>query len=517
MTDMHTDPQAATLAFLADPATHGGAPVERIDTHISAVFLAGDRAIKIKKAVTLPFLDFAPLQARRTACAAEVRLNRRTAPDLYLGTATITRQTDGTLAFDGTGEVVDEVVLMRRFDQAGRLDNVAARGDLNRHVLTDLAEAVAAFHDAAEPIHSMGGADDVRRVIDGNADSFAAFKGTVFDPALVDAVLERSRGVHALHAALLDRRQEKGLVRRCHGDLHLGNVVIHEGHPQLFDCIEFNDAFACIDVLYDLAFLLMDLQHGGHDRAAANVFNAYMDMRADIEGLPLLPLFLSMRAQIRAHVSAAIAVHAADPAPLHEAARAYLQRASAYLEPTAPRLIAIGGLSGSGKSRAARELAPFVGPAPAALVLRTDVIRKRLCGLHPTERLPAQAYTREVSDSTYAALLQQATQALAAGHAVIADAVFARPEERTAIEGVATIMNVPFTGLWLEADPAVAEARITNRTRNASDATPEVLRQQQTYSLGPMSWTTIDSSHAKDDTDRAVRAALIPSTTHSED
>lgn len=512
MTDMNADPQAATLAFLADPATHGGAAVDRIDTHISAVFLAGERAIKAKKAITLPFVDFAPLEARRKACQAEVILNRRTAPGLYLGTATITRAADGTLTLDETGdsdgEIIDEVVLMHRFDQAGVLTNVAARGDLTRHMLTDLAEGIAAFHDSAEQIRTRGGATDVRQVIDGNADSFAAFTGSVFDPALVDAVLTRSREVHARHADLLDSRMKGGFVRRCHGDLHLGNVVLHKGLPQLFDCIEFNDAFACIDVLYDLAFLLMDLQHGGYDRAAGQVFNAYMDLRADTQGLALLPLFLSMRAQIRAHVSAAIADHSPSPDALHDTARAYLDRAARYLEPVAPRLVAIGGLSGSGKSRAARELACHLGPAPAALVVRSDVIRKRLCGAQPTDRLPAQGYTRAVTEATYKSLLQQASDALAAGHSVIADAVQARPEERRAIEGVAALMNVPFTGLWLEADADIAEARITARVRNASDATPDVLRQQQTYDLGPMTWSRIDSSGSKDQTDRAVQDAL---------
>lgn len=510
-------PQDAVLAFLADPASHGAGvgAVERVDTHISAIFLPDgvDRVVKVKKAVTLPFVDFAPLQARKDACEREVVINRRTAPELYLGCEPIVRRGDGLAlggAMDGEGEVVDYAVVMRRFDRATQFDRLAASGKLDRNALLDLAEAVAHFHDAAETVDEprFGGAAALASTIDGNEAAFAGFKGTVFNAAAVDAVLEGSRAAIAAHGALADERRAKGLVKRCHGDLHLGNICQMGGKPVLFDAIEFNDDFAVIDVLYDLAFLLMDLLHAGLARSASLVFNHYMDLRDDIGGLPLLPLMLSMRAQIRAHVTAAIATHVADPEALHAEARRYLAEARSYLTPAVPRLIAVGGLSGSGKSRAARELAPYLA-APGALVLRSDVIRKRLAGRKPWDKLGKDDYTQASSDNTYAMLTTQAAAVLAAGFPVIADAVFSKPAERAAIEAAAREAGVPFAGLWLEADPAIAEQRILMRRRNASDATPEVLRAQLSYDVGPLTWTRVNSSFAKDRTDRACRKAVL--------
>lgn len=509
--------QEAVLDFLADPAAHGPGvkDVERIDTHISAVFLAGDRAVKLKKAVTLPFVDFAPPEARARACRREVDINRRTAPDLYLGCVPVIRRPDGTLAFGGgaddkpeEGTVVDWVVLMRRFAADARFDRLAARGRLDRNLLLDLAEAVARFHDQAEAVPARGGAAAMRAIVDGNARAFAPFRGTVFEPRLVDDVLERTRALVELHAERLDARRRDGFVRHCHGDLHLRNICLFEGRPVLFDAIEFNDDFAVIDVLYDLAFLLMDLRHASLAKAASLVFNHYMELQNDINGLPLLPVFLSLRAQIRAHVTAAMA-GGSEKRDVREAeARRYLVEASDYLTPPPARLVAVGGLSGSGKSRAARELAPYLG-APGALVLRTDVIRKRLSGRKPWEKLTKDAYTAEMSQRTYAVLCEEAAHVLAHGYPVIADAVFAKESEREAIEAVAREAGVPFTGLWLEADPLVAEQRILMRRRNASDATPEVLRAQLDYDVGPVRWHRIDSSFAKDRTDRACRRAVL--------
>lgn len=505
--------QDAVLAFLADPASHGPgvSAVERVDTHISAVFLPDgrDRVVKVKKAVTLPFLDFAPLAARKEACEREVAINRRTAPEMYLGCEPVVRR-DGHLALGGAGEVVDWAVVMRRFDRTTQFDRLAASGKLDRNTLLDLAEAVAQFHDGAEVVENarFGGAAALAATIDGNEASFAPFKGSVFDAAALESVLERSHAAVARHGALLDARRAAGLVRRCHGDLHLRNICQMGGKTVLFDAIEFNDDFAVIDVLYDLAFLLMDLRHAGLSRAASLVFNHYMDLRDDIGGLPLLPLMLSLRAQIRAHVTAAIAAHVAEPEPLHAEARRYLVEAGDYLTPPRPRVVAVGGLSGSGKSRAARELAPYLA-APGALVLRSDVIRKRLSGRKPWDKLAKEDYTQGSSDRTYAALTAQAAEALAGGWPVIADAVFSKPAERAAIEAVARDGGVSFTGLWLEAEPAIAEQRILMRRRNASDATPEVLKAQLSYDVGPLAWTRVDSSFAKDRTDRACRKAVL--------
>lgn len=507
--------QTAALALLADAATHGGAAPQRVETHISAIFLGEERVLKLKKAVNLGFVDFTTLEARRVACAREVALNRRTAPDLYLGVSPVLRGSDGRMAVgrpDGGvpegAEVLDWVVVMRRFDDSQLFDRLAGEGGLTRSLLLDLAEEVAAFHEAAAPRPDPAGAEALASVVRGNATSFGRYTGDLFDAPRIDALIARSLAAIDRHAGLLDARARAGRVREAHGDLHLGNITLWDGRPLIFDCIEFNEAFSVIDTLYDLAFLLMDLGVRGMRREASQVFNHYMDITGDTDGLPALPVMLSVRAQIRAHVSAAMAAGADDPAPLRDKALTYLAFAEQVLETPPPRLIAVGGLSGSGKSRCARELSPYAGAVPGAVVLRTDVLRKRLAGVAPWQRLPADAYTPEMSTRTYAALTDEAARLLAAGQTVIADAVFARPDERAAIAAVARAAGVPFAGLWLEARPEVAEERIVSRRRNASDASPEVLRAQLGYDTGPIDWARIDSSGSKDQTDRAARAAI---------
>lgn len=507
------------LTLLSDPQTYGlptDTSVTRIDTHISAVFLAGDQVLKIKKAVTLPFLDFVPLQKREEACRAEVSLNRRTAPSLYQGVSAVRQRADGALFLDDTppadgtadATVVDWVVRMNRFPQEALLDAVAASQGLDRGLLLDLAEGLARFHQQAEPTTAYGGAPGMHHVLDGIIASMQGHCGPVFraQDAQRTAAATRAR-IHAL-TDRLEARRLRGMTRRCHGDLHLRNICLLDGKPVAFDCIEFNQDFSQIDILYDLSFLLMDLRHAGYDREAATVLNAWLELTNDLDGLVLLPLFLSLRAQIRAHVTASIAACQDDPAPLLADARKYLREAEEYLRPVPPALIAVGGLSGSGKSRCARRLSDQIGLAPGAVVLRTDVIRKRLFGCGPYDTLPPDAYTPESSARTYAALYAEALTVLGSGLSVVTDAVFAREQERDAVSAVAAAAGVPFVGLWLEAPAEIAAERITRRTRNASDATVAVLQQQQTYDTGPITWVRIDSSGTRRDTDRQARSAV---------
>jgi hypothetical protein len=268
-------------------------------------------------------------------------------------------------------------------------------------------------------------------------------------------------------------------------------VVLLDGQPTLFDAIEFNDAIACIDVFYDLAFLLMDLDYRDLRPFANLVLNRYLQQRDESAALPLLPLLLSMRAAVRAKVAAsleAVAEGDADKAKQSHEAGVYFRRALDYLSPPPPRLIAVGGLSGSGKTTLARALAPQIGAAPGALHLRSDVLRKQLAGVPELERLPASAYTVEASASVYAELARRAAQGLAAGHSVVVDAVFARPEERADIEAVAQAAGVGFTGFWLAADRSVLTARVQGRRSDASDADARVVERQLTYDLGTITW-----------------------------
>lgn len=506
---MTRDPQAELLAWLSLPSTFGAGidTVERIDTHISAVFLAGDRAYKLKRAVRLPFVDFTSVEQRKSACERELVVNRRTAPQLYLGVAAVTRQDDGSLAFDGTGPVLDWLVVMARFPQDRLFDRLAGQGALRRDEARQLADVVADFHRSAERRPAWGGEAGVRFTIDTNALSLARFIPALFDPVRAAAVTEKSLAWLTRVAPDLERRRAAGMVRQCHGDLHLGNICLLQGRPTLFDGIEFNDDFACIDVFYDLAFLIMDFQARGLPDLAATVFNRYLERTGDLEALSVLPLFLSLRAAIRAHVSAAMA--AGDRTGRHhDDALAYLARAEAYLTPPPPRLLAVGGLSGSGKSRLAADLAPLLGAAPGAVSLRSDILRKRLAGVDPETRLPAGGYSAEMTERTYATLCAQAEQALRLGHAVIADAVFARPDQRDAIEAVARRLDVPFDAIWLDAAPDVLRARVEARRGDASDATAAVLDRQLTYPLGTIGWRRQDASAGKAETFLSARQAL---------
>ncbi len=509
---MIVEDQSEVVALLSRPETFGAGvdTVDRVETHVSLVFMGGDRVLKLKRAVKLPYLDFSTAGLRRGACEAEVAINRRTAPHLYRGVVAVTREAGDGLALSGTGPAVDWLVDMARFDEDTLFDRLARRGALDRTLMEDLADAIASFHGEAEPRPDRGGAAATAAIIANNAQCFAQCADGILDD---DAVVRLNAGAAAAVARLapaLDRRREALRVRHCHGDLHLRNIFLDAGRPTLFDAIEFDPALADIDVAYDLAFLLMDLDHRGLRDLANVVLNRYLDLTADGGGLEVLPLFLSMRAAIRCHVDATAAGigDRDEAAALAAEAAAYLEKGLAYLAPPPPRLVAIGGLSGSGKSRLARVVAPDLGAAPGARIARSDVLRKRLAGVGSETRLGAEGYTPEMTERTYAAVYDEVRESLAAGHAVVADAVFARPEERDAIAAVADAAGVPFAGLWLEAPAAAMETRIRERRRNASDATPEVMRRQLDYDVGEMTWTRIDSGGSREATVAAAREAL---------
>lgn len=510
---MSDNDQRETIEFLTAALTANGEPPQIITTHISIIFLSGDRALKLKRAVKFPFLDFRTLDQRRDACLKEIEINRRTAPSIYRGVLPITRDDSG-LAIDGDGEVVDWLVDMHRFDDSLLLDRLASveRG-LRRPLIEDLADAIVDFHARAEVRPDKGGAAGIRRIAENNIQAFQAQRsGGVFDGAPVEMVTERTVDLIERCADVLDARRENGRVRACHGDLHLKNICLIDGRPTLFDAIEFSSDFSDIDVLYDLAFLLMDLDFHNKERLSTFLFNRYLDVgdeRPDV--YTVLPIFLSMRAQIRAHVGAAIAASqqsASDREREVETARRYLDLAETYLAPSAPRLVAVGGLSGSGKSRLAREIACYLGRRPGARVVRTDVVRKRLMGIHPNETLAPEGYAADVTAKTYEIFADQAREALENGQSVVMDAVFAKEAQRREVEALAGTCSVPFTGIWVDAPEAVRVERVATRKRNVSDATVDIARQQSTYDLGQNDWARVDSSGKKKETVRQARALL---------
>ena len=491
--------QDEVVAFLANPETHNGAAVEEIETHGARVFLAGDRVYKLKRAVWYPFMDFSTLAKRRDACQAEIRLNRRTAPSIYLDACPIVRTDTGLLSIGGDGEEIDWVVVMARFDQDFLFDRMAQRGALDGGIVEALADSIARFHEDAERYTNVDFAATMTGIVAGNRlnlDIWFSEPNRRRDIEVLDrdtrANVERCR-------ALMEQRSLDGFVRRCHGDLHLRNICMIDGKPTLFDCIEFNKSFATIDVYYDLAFLLMDLEHRGLRRFANLILNRYVARTGDVAGTAVLSLCQSVRAAIRAHVLAATAGTMDDDVPAEEVtamqveAATYLELAQRLLETPAPALIAIGGLSGSGKSSLARDLAPWLGAASGALVVRSDVLRKRLAGTDLFDRLPPEAYTAERNQAVYEALYAASRAGLAAGRCVIADAVFRDPRERVAIDKVAAEQGVPFIGLWLDISAAVQEDRLAARRGDVSDATVDVGRAQRANAAPIEDWQSLDA------------------------
>jgi aminoglycoside phosphotransferase family enzyme/predicted kinase len=498
------DTQEPVLALLGDPATHRGHAVKRIDTHAASVFLAGERAFKIKRAVRFPFLDFSTLEKRKAACEAELNVNRAFAPQIYRAVVAITREPDGSLALGGRGQPIEWAVEMRRFDEALTLDHLARQGRIDVALADRLGRIVAAAHAKAPPVEPKPWIDALGAYI---AEHDAAFGKTpeLFPRAEVEALGRASRALYGRIRPLLVERGRRGLIRRIHGDLHLGNIALIEGAPVVFDAIEFSPLIGSGDVLYDLAFLLMDLLERGLPQPANVVFNRYLAQTRrveDLDALAALPFYLSMRAAIRAKVTAERRERVAPTAQaaIAESARRYFDLARAAIEPLGPVLVATGGRSGTGKSALARALAPHLAPMPGAVVLRSDAERKALFDRQEDEKLLPAAYTAGVTAKVYAVIADKARRAAAAGHSAILDAVFAQPGERALAEASAAVLGVAFHGFFLEASLATRLDRVAARSRDASDADAAVVRAQESFDLGPLRWRRIDAAGSLDDT-----------------
>jgi aminoglycoside phosphotransferase family enzyme len=505
-----TDNQDEVLAFLGNATTHGGTAVKRIDTHAASVFLAGDRVLKMKRAVRFPFLDYSTLEKRKAACEAELAVNAPYAPEIYRGVTPITREADGRLAIAGSGTPVEWAVEMRRFDETRTLDHIP--GAIDEALADALGRAVAAAHDKAPKVDAEPWIAALGSYIDEHAAAFAEHP-EIFPAAANEALAAKSRAAYARIVPFLRERGRHGFVRRIHGDLHLGNIALIDGKPVLFDAIEFSAIIASGDVFYDLAFLLMDLLERGLPQAANIVLNRYLiaaQRDENFDALTTLPFFLALRAAIRAKVAVPRMARAAAPerAEIAREARAYFDFALRAIAPPQPRCVAVGGLSGTGKSRLARMLAADLLPMPGAVVVRSDVERKALFGVGETEKLPAESYRADATARVYATLADKARRTLAAGHSVIIDAVFARADERAAIAATARAAATPLEGLFLTADIATRIARVGGRARDASDADAKVARAQESYDLGSLDWANVDASGTPEQTLARAEAAL---------
>ena len=480
--------QADTVRFLT--ALCGAEPKE---THISAVFVGKDTVWKLKKAVLMPFLDFSTIEARHRFLLRELEINRPNAPGIYRDVVAVGRRPNGSFAL-GDGPAADWVLRMAPVPAGDFLDIIAERGGLTPALLNALGDCVARYHARLAPVPGWDSAAALLRITRGNAESALA---AALPAARVDAWRRGMTAAIESRAGWLAARAAAGFVRRCHGDLHLGNLCLWQGLPVAFDALEFDEAMATIDTGYDLGFLLMDLDRRVGRAAANRVMNRYVARTGDAEATGGLPMFLSQRAMIRAHVLAA----SGGP----DKSDAYLLAAEEYLLPRQPFVLAIGGLQGTGKSTVARRIAPDLGTAPGALVLLSDELRKRLHGVAPEVRLPQDAYSGTANAAVNRTLIEMARVAAVGGHAVIVDSTFLDMAMRRDLEAVAREASVPFAGVWLQAPLPMLEQRIADRRGDASDATVAVLRHSAAGDPGADDWAAVDAS----DGDAAVQAVRL--------
>lgn len=506
--------QREVFAFLAASATHGGADVRRIDTHAAVVFLAGDRALKVKRAIRLPVLDYSTLAKRKASCDEEIRINRQSAPQIYRCVVAITQGHDGSLSIDGDGQPVEYAVEMKRFDERLTLDHLAQAGALDLALIVDLADAIATSHRTASVVTADRWICSLPSIIANNTSAFHA-SGCL--PAnTIDKLDARSRTELSRVRACLRERGRLGLVRRCHGDLHLANIVLIGHKPVLFDAIEFDPVIASIDILYDLSFTVMDLLRYGRRLEANILFNRYLTttLEDNLDGIAALPLFMSIRAAIRANVLLArLGGPSADRPNTDEAtirlsARSYFDLAHQLILPSPPTLVAIGGLSGTGKTVLARALADAIEPPPGAVILRSDITRKEHFRVNETQRLPTTSYQPQVTAAIYRILTERAAKILSQGHSVIVDAVFAKSTERNAVAAIARNLNLPFFGFFLVSDLTTRMKRVRQRVGDASDATLDLVKQQEDYNIGLLYWHVIDASGAPEHTLQRCKETL---------
>ena len=488
--------QEEVIDFLSDPSASGPGieGVERCETHGAIVFLAGARAYKLKRAVKLPYMDYSTVERRHTMCQAELTINSPLAPMIYLGVCPVVRNSDGTLrlgSLDETDQAVDWLVVMNRFDQSALFSALCDRGALTDSLMRALAEQVALFHQKALKTEAYGGLGGISDVVKECETIFGNTPG-LFPEGKVSNFSRFARQALAQNGELLEARRTNGHVGRCHGDLHLSNICLLDGIPVLFDAIEFSDDFGCIDLLYDLAFLIMDLERHGREREANILLNRYLAKTGDYAGLPALPLFLACRAAIRAHVAATtILIAAKNAGELANQAAQLFDLSVDYLKPGSAQLVAVGGLSGTGKSTIAASLAPAIGRRPGAIVVRTDELRKELWGIPESQKLPQEAYSKEFSAKVYAALAERTSIILKSGQSVIADGVFGTQVERDLVRRQAEALSLSFHGFWLEASQPVLEKRIAGRIGDVSDATVAVLHSQMRNVDPPNDWVRI--------------------------
>ncbi len=465
-----------------------------ITTHCAHIILTKTKAFKIKRSVKYTYLDMLALDSREQLCKRELEINQPSLPGVYLEVLPIKKGDDGVLTLNGNGDVVEWVLIMEKFPQCRVLDSMAKSGNFSVELASQVGASISRYHRGLPSEYVVDGFERMNEIVDELIEELA-HPNCGFDFDLLQRFGQVGKDSAQVQKELLNTRARDGYIKRCHGDLHLRNLVLMEDGPHPFDALEFDERLATIDVLYDLAFVLMDMQHRGLEDQRSKLLNQYLAHcePKDLKGLALLPFFLFCRAGILAMTTSQ--KNRNNSSPSNEAIE-YLKLALSYLEPKESKLIAIGGYSGSGKSTIAAKLAVRLN----AVLLSSDIERKAQLNIAETQRLPASSYTSKAAHVNYERLAEKARCALSANQLVIVDATFLSSEQRKHIESLALECHVPFVGIWLDVSKKILETRIRDRRNDASDATVDVLQKQLEKPLENIQWNKVNASGSIDST-----------------
>jgi hypothetical protein len=456
-------------------------PIRLMQTHVSYVTLTGDYAYKVKKAVDFGFLNYSTLEKRKHFCEEELRLNQRAAAPIYLDALPIAQQ-DDTFILGSNDNPVEYAVKMRQFPQSALLSQMFERGELTEDLLRQLAEAIAQFHLSAQTddyIRAFGTVENVRQSIDENYEQTRDFVGGPQTQQQFDETKAYTDEFFATRQDLFQQRMVQDKIRACHGDLHLNNICYWQDQLLLFDCIEFNEPFRFVDVMFDIAYIIMDLTVAGRDDLAAIFLSHYVEQIGDWEGLQILPLYVSRQSYVRAKVTSFLlgdpSVSEEDKQAAAAKAAKYYTLAWSYVQQRQGRLLIMSGLSGSGKSTVARELSRQMG----AIYLRSDAVRKHLAGIPVDKRGNNSLYTPEMSQKTYGRLVHLGTLLASQGYVVVLDAKFDTQANRERVIAAAQAHDLIPTIVHCEAPIDILKERVQQRSGDIADATLEVLEKQQ--------------------------------------
>ncbi|MBD2312359.1 AAA family ATPase [Desertifilum sp. FACHB-1129] len=456
-------------------------PIHLEQTHVSYVLLTGEYAYKLKKPVNFGFLDFSTLELRRHFCQEELRMNQRGAPDLYLEVVAISQDGDRFYLGEGEGEVVEYAVKMRQFPQEALFSGMFEKNELTEELMQRLGQVVAEFHGKSatnDYIRSFGQVSQIREAFDQNYEQSQKYIGGPQTQQWFDQTQDYSDRFFAERQDLFESRIQNHRIRECHGDLHARNISLWQDKIVLFDCIEFNEPFRFVDVMYDVAFAVMDLEARGRQDLGNAFLNTYIEQTGDWEGLQLLPLYLSRQAYVRAKVTSFLLDDPAVPEPqkakASQTASEYYKLAWEYTQQKQGQVILMSGVSGSGKSTVARKLARKLG----AIHLRSDAVRKHLAGIPLTQRGGDDLYTPEMSQKTYNRLLELGLLLASQGFNAILDAKYDRVAYRESAIARAKEQGLSLRIINCIAPVEVLRERLEQRTGDIADATADLLESQ---------------------------------------